>query len=79
MMNHVFSIAEAENLFEIGRSLQYFCDKGAIEIEDSREAFFIAVNLAQKFEKEHPESDDYYGDIDEFIKENLLMEFGSEC
>ena len=78
MSNQVFTMAEAENLFEIGRSIQYLVDEGAIEIGDSQDAFWFAMRLAVNFEKEHPETDDYYGDLDEYMRDKILEEFGGD-
>ena len=71
-----FTIEEMENIFEIGRTFQCAADEGAIEIKDSKEAFAFALKLAIDFEKEHPDSDDYYYDIDDFCTEKILKEFG---
>ena len=62
-----FTINEMENIFEIGRIIQHAIDNGEIEIEDGKNAFWFAVKLAVEFEEKYPESEDYYGDIDEFV------------
>jgi hypothetical protein len=67
-----FTIEEMENIFEIGRAMQYAFDEGEIELEDSKGAFSFALELAIEFEKEHPNSDDYYSEIDDFINHKLL-------
>ena len=73
-----FSIEEMENIFEIGRQMQYMADNGEIEFEDSKDAFMFALQLAVEFEKEHPDSKDYYGEIDEFMNKRILEEFKTE-
>ena len=73
-----FSIEEMENIFEIGRQMQYMIDFGNIKIEDSKDAFMFALQLAVEFEKEYPYSEDYYGDIDEFMSKRILEEFETE-
>ena len=73
-----FSIEEMENCFEIGRQMQYMIDFGNIKIEDSKNAFMFALQLAVEFEKEHPNSEDYYGELDEFMSKRILEEFKTE-
>lgn len=78
MTNNIFTINEMENAFEIGRCIQDMVDREVIEVEDSKEAFTFALSLAVEFEKEYPDTDDYYGDIEEFIVGQILNEFGVE-
>lgn len=78
MSNKVFTIEEAENMFEIGRIIQTMVENEEIEIEDSKEAFAFAIRLAVEFEEEHPETEDYYCDLDEFVIDKILKEFGVE-
>lgn len=73
-----FSIEEMENIFEIGRNMQAMFDNDEIEIEDSKNAFMFALQLAIEFEKEHPDSEDYYGELDEFMSKRILEEYGAE-
>lgn len=73
-MKNAFTFNEIENMFEIGRTMQAMCDLGEIKIEDSKEAFYLALNLAIEFENEFPESDDYYNDIDNFVSDNIPEE-----
>ena len=73
-----FSIEEMENIFEIGRNMQAMIDNEEIEIEDSKEAFLFALQLAVEFEKEYPDSDDYYNDLDDFVIDKILKEFKVE-
>ena len=73
-----FTIEEMENCFEIGRHMQYMIDFGNIKVEDSKDAFMFALGLAIEFEKEHPGSEDYYSDIDEFATEKILDRFKIE-
>ena len=69
---------EMENAFEIGRQIQAMVDAEEIEIEDSVEAYLFALNLSADFEKEYPDTDDYYADLYEFIVEKILDRFGVE-
>ena len=78
MSNQVFNMAEAENMFEIGRCVQWMHDKGSIEIEDSKNAFLFAMKLAVEFEKEHADTEEYYTDIEEFVSKKILKEFGTD-
>ena len=78
MSNRVFNCYEMENMFEIGRQIQAMVDAEEIEVEDSQEAYYFALQLALKFEEEHPETDDYYWDMYEFIVEKILDRFGVE-
>ena len=73
-----FTINEMENIFEIGRAMQCMADEGAIEIEDSKNAFLFAAKLAMEFEENYPDSQDYYYDIDEFTTEKILKEFNKD-
>ena len=73
-----FSTEEMENIFEIGRQMQYMADNEEIEIEDSKNVFLIALQLAVEFEKKHPDSEDYYGELDEFMSKRILEEFNKE-
>jgi hypothetical protein len=66
-----FTIEEMENIFEIGRAMQYAFDEGEIELEDNKGAFNFALELAMEFEKECPNSDDYYSELDDFINHKL--------
>lgn len=73
-----FNIEEMENIFEIGRNMQAMVDNEEIEVEDSKDAFMFALKLAVEFEKEHPDSDDYYNDLDDFVIDKILEEFKVE-
>ena len=73
-----FNIEEMENIFEIGRHMQYMIDFGNIKVEDSKDAFMFALGLAIEFEKEHPDSEDYYGELDEFMSKKMLEEYEVE-
>lgn len=73
-----FTVEEMENIFEIGRNIQAMIDNDEIEIEDSKDAFMFALQLAVEFEKEHPDSEDYYSELDEFMSRRILEEFESE-
>lgn len=73
-----FTIEEMENCFEIGRHMQYMIDFGNIKVEDSKDAFIFALQLAVEFEKEHPDSEDYYNELDDFVIGKILKEYGAE-
>ena len=73
-----FTLNEMENIFEIGRAMQSAADDGAIEIEDSKNAFLFAARLAMEFEEKYPDSEDYYYDLDEFITEKIVKEFNKD-
>ena len=73
-----FSINEMETIFEIGRNIQAMCDNEEIDIDDSKEAFNFAVGLAIEFEKEYPDTEDYYNDLDEFVINKILERFKIE-
>ena len=73
---NTFTINEMENIFEIGRHIQYMIDFGNIKVEDSKDAFMFALGLALEFEKEYPDSEDYYGELDEFMSKRILEEYG---
>lgn len=71
--NHTFSINEMENIFEIGRMIE--ARASILPWEDSKNAFAFALKCAQEFEKEYPETEDYYGDIDEFMDKKFREAF----
>jgi hypothetical protein len=77
-MNNIFTIAELENMFEIGRQMECMIEAGHIHVEDSKEAFMYAMKLAVEFEKEFADTQDYYNDLYCFISEKILDEFGWE-
>lgn len=70
-----FTMEEMENIFEIGRAMQYTVDftDGCV-IEDSKDAFMFALGLAMEFEEKHPNSEDYYSEIDDFITTRIMNE-----
>ena len=73
-----FTVEEMENCFEIGRNIQAMIDNKEIEVEDSKDAFMFALQLAVEFEKEHPDSEDYYNELDDFVIGKILKEYGAE-
>lgn len=78
-MMKAFTMNEMENIFEIGRAIQYAVDfEDGCVIQDSKETFLFALGLALEFEKEHPDSDDYYTEIDNFITGRILKELKTE-
>ena len=73
-----FSMNEMENIFEVGRMIQLMVNEGKIEILDSKNAFMYALSLAIEFDKEYPDTEDYYSDIEVFAAEKIKAEFGFE-
>lgn len=78
MSNKVFTIEEMENIFEIGRNIQAMIDNEEIEVEDSKDSFVFALQLAVEFEKEHSDTEDYYFDLDEYVIDKIKDKFGVE-
>ena len=70
-----FTLNEMENIFEIGRVMQAMFSDDRIEIDDSKEAFALALKLALEFEEKHPDSECYYLDLDDFVTEKILKAF----
>ena len=70
-MKNAFTLNEMENMFEIGRTMQAMYDIDKIIVEDSKDAFYLALKLALEFENVYPDTDDYYGDIDTFVNDNI--------
>ena len=70
-----FSLNEMENIFEIGREIQYSVDYFDCIIRDEKEAFLFALGLAMEFENAHTDSNDYYAEIDDFIAEKIRNKF----
>lgn len=77
-MKNAFNLNEMENAFEIGGIMMSLIKDKKIEIEDSKDAFYYALTLAIDFEKEHEDTEDYYNDLDEFVVDKILEEFGIE-
>ena len=71
-----FSLNEMETIFEIGRVMQAMFSDDRIEIDDSKDAFIFALKLAKDFEEEYPDTECYYLDLDEFVEEKIMKEFG---
>lgn len=71
----IFNDKEMENIFEIGRHIQAMIDAEQIEIENSKDAFMFAMQLAVQFEQEYPDTEDYYLDLDEYVTDKILDEF----
>ena len=77
-MKNAFNLNEVENAFEIGRIMQFMLDNKQIDIQDSKDAFYYALTFAIDFEKENEDTEDYYNDLDEFVVDKILEEFGNK-
>lgn len=75
-MSKMYNSKEMENMFEIGRQVQYMVDEEEIDVEDSVNAYWFALELSAKFEEEYPDTDDYYADLYEFMYDKILARFG---
>lgn len=75
-VKYTFTTEEMENIFEIGRQIQVMIDTEEIEVEDSKEAYCFALQMAVDFEKEHPNSEDYYSDLYDFVVDKIASRFG---
>lgn len=78
MTQNMYSVNEMENMFEIGRLVQNLIEHEEIEVEDSKDAFVFALRLALDFEKEYPDTEEYYMDLENFVLDKLMKEFGTE-
>ena len=78
IMKNAFNLNEMETIFEISGIIMSLIKDNKIEIEDSKEAFYYALTLAIDFEKEHEDTEDYYSDLDEFVVDKIVKEFGIE-
>lgn len=80
MNKFVFTVEHMENIFEIGRIMESMDTVGSIDLSehDSKTLFAVGLELAQRFEMEYPETEDYYADIEVFATERLLERFGRE-
>jgi hypothetical protein len=58
--------------------MQAMFSNDEIEIDDSKEAFTFALQLALEFEEKHPDSECYYLDLDEFVTEKILKAFNED-
>ena len=67
-----YNYKQLENIFEIGRIIQHAFHRGLIPDNcDSKELFNFAVRCSTKFEKEYPDTEDYYYDIENFVEEQI--------
>lgn len=73
-----FSMNEMENIFEVGRLIQQMIDRGTIEVLDSKDAFSYALQLAIEFDKQYPDTEEYYSDIEVFAVDKIQEQFGFE-
>jgi hypothetical protein len=73
-----FTLDEMKNIFEIGCIIRGMVDDYEIEITDGQDAFYYALDLAMQFEKERPDTEDYYADLRNFVYDKLLAKFGFE-
>ena len=73
-----FTMNEMENIFEIGRLIQLMIDRGTAEVADSKDAFSCALQWAMEFEKQYPDTEEYYSDIEVFIVDKIQDQFGFE-
>ena len=78
MFKNEYTLKEMENAFEIGRIIQDMIDSEQIDVEDSKEAFAFALKLAVDFEKEYPDTEEYYMDLEEFVADKAVERFGAE-
>ena len=75
-MKNQYTYMEMENIFEIGRMIEARIKDGLIdECIDSKDLFTFAIKCAVQFEKEYPDTEDYYGDIDEFMDKKFREAF----
>lgn len=72
-----FTFNEMETIFEIGRIIQLYDCENIIDISDNKEAFNFALQLAMEFEETHQDSDDYYGDLYEFVAADIVKKFSN--
>lgn len=70
-----FSLNEMETIFEIGRIIQMYDCENLIEIADSKDAFNFALQLAIEFEDTHQDTDNFYGDLYEFVAGDIVQRF----
>jgi hypothetical protein len=73
-----FTLNEMRNIYNIGARIRGMVDDYEIEITDSHDAFYYALDLAMQFEKERPDTEDYYADLRNFVYDKLLAKFGFE-
>lgn len=67
----MFSIVHMENIFNIGAILEAKFHAEFVDYFDAEDWFAFALDLAQRFEYEYPDTDDYYGDLDKFVEERI--------
>lgn len=76
-MNNIFTMAEMESVYEIGRQMQCMIDAGHINVKDSKEAFMFALYLAVEFEKEFADTQHYYLDLYNYIVAKIMDKYGA--
>lgn len=73
-----FTLDEMKTIYNIGATIRGMVDDYEIEITDSQEAFYYALELAMQFEKEYPDTENYHEDLRRFVYDKLLDKFGFE-
>lgn len=71
----MFTMNEMENVFEIGKILNRMGAEGTFYVENRPEAFLLALAIAVEFEAKHPDTQDYYNELEQFVKEQLTKIF----
>jgi hypothetical protein len=73
-----FTLNEMRNIYNIGARIRGMVDDYEIEITDSQDAFYYALDLAMQFEKAYPDTENYHEDLRRFVYDKLLTKFGFE-
>lgn len=73
-----FTLDEMRNIYCIGATVRGMVDDYEIEITDSQDAFYYALELAMQFEQVCPDTENYYEDLRRFVYDKLLDKFGFE-
>ena len=73
-----FTLDEMRNIYNIGATIRGMVDDYEIEITDSQDTFYYALDLAMQFEKAYPDTENYHEDLRRFVYDKLLDKFGFE-
>lgn len=75
-----FTINEMENVFHIGRMIEAlrFTFRIDLDDEEDKSIFALALCWAKEFEKEYPDSENYYEDLEKFVVPKIMEEWGND-
>lgn len=75
-----FTLNEMENALHIGRMIEAlrFTFRINLSDEEDKEIFLYAMDWAQLFELECPDSENYYEDLEKFVVPKIMKKWGND-